>query len=75
MRTMLVLVGLALIAVVFLMTIGMVSIDGGRLPTVALRGGEAPRVDVGRIDVGTTERTVEVPRVAVRRANETAPAQ
>lgn len=69
MRTFLVLIGLALVVVIFLMSIGMISIDGGRLPSVAVQAGQAPKVDVGSIDVGTTNKTVQVPVIDVRKAD------
>lgn len=75
MRALLVLLGLAVVVVIVLMSLGMISIDGGRLPRVAVEGGQAPKVDVGTIDVGTVNKTVQVPVVEVQRAdNATAPA-
>lgn len=70
MRALLVLVGLAAIVVIVLMSLGMISIDGGRLPRVAVQGGEAPKVDVGKIDVGTVNKTIEVPQVSVTKADQ-----
>jgi len=76
MRALLVLVGLAVVAVIVLMSLGMISLDGGRLPRVAVEGGQAPSVDVGRIEVGTVNKTVAVPVIDVQKAdNTTAPAR
>ncbi len=76
MRALLVLLGLAVVVVIGLMSLGMISIDGGRLPRVAVEGGQAPKVDVGTIDVGTVNKTVQVPVVEVKKADNTvAPAQ
>ena len=76
MRALLVLIGLAVVVVIVLMSLGMVSIGGGSLPTVQVQGGTAPKVDVGRIDVGTVNKTIAVPVVEVKKAdNATAPAQ
>ncbi|WP_082441821.1 hypothetical protein [Sphingomonas sp. Leaf33] len=76
MRALLVLLGLAVVVAIILMSLGMISIDGGRLPRVAVQGGQAPKVDVGTIDVGTVNKTVQVPVVEVKKADTTtAPAQ
>jgi len=76
MRALLILVGLAIVAVIALMMLGMISLDGGRLPRVAVQPGEAPKVDVGRIDVGTVNKTVAVPVIDVQTAdNAAAPAR
>lgn len=74
MRALLVLVGIAAIVLVVLMSLGMVSIDQTRpasLPRVSVEGGQAPKFDaeVGRIDIGTTNKTVEVPTIDVQRAD------
>ncbi len=69
MRALLVLLGLAAIVLVVLMTFRMISIDGGSLPTVRVEAGTAPKVDVGTIDVGTVDKTVAVPVIDVRRAD------
>lgn len=75
MRALLVLLGLAAIVLVILMSLGMVSIGGGSLPTVKVQGGSAPKVDVGRIDVGTVNKTIAVPDIAVERADNTTTAR
>ena len=69
MRALLVLVGLAAIVLVVLMSLGMVSIGGGTLPTVSVQGGTAPNVDVGRIEVGTVNKTIAVPSIDVQKAD------
>lgn len=75
MRAILVILGLAAIVVVVLMQLGLLSMSGGSLPSVAVQPGAAPKVDVGRVDVGTTTRTVEVPKIQVERADNAAAAQ
>jgi len=75
MRAILVILGLVAIAVVVLMQLGLLSMSGGSLPTVAVQPGAAPQVDVGRVDVGTTTRTVEVPKIQVEKADNAAAAQ
>jgi uncharacterized membrane protein (Fun14 family) len=66
MRTILVLVAIAVLALVVLMSLGMISIDQTR-PAVV----QAPefKADVGRIEMGTTNRTVEVPTLQVEKAD------
>ncbi len=73
MRTLLVLVGLAAVVLIILMSLGMVSIGGGSLPKVAVEPGTAPKVDVGRIDVGTVNKTVAVPTIQVEKADNASP--
>ena len=75
MRTLLVLVGLAAVVLIVLMSLGMVSIGGGSLPTVKVEAGTAPKVDVGTIDVGTVNKTVQVPVIDVKKADNAATAQ
>ena len=76
MRALLILLGLAAIVLIVLMSLGMVSVGGGSLPKVKVEAGTAPDVDVGTIDVGTVNKTVQVPTVDVTRAdNAAAPAQ
>ena len=63
------LIVLVLVAIAAVWT-GFVNLDGqaGQLPRVAVEGGRLPSVtaDVGRVEVGTTNTTVEVPRVETR---------
>lgn len=76
MRALLVLIGLAVVVLIVLMSLGMVSIGGGSLPRVHVEAGTAPKVDVGTIDVGTVNKTIAVPTVDVQRADNAAvPAQ
>ncbi len=68
MRALLVLVGLAALALVVAMSLGMISIDQTQtasLPSVKVDGGQAPefKAEVGRIGIGSTEKTVTVPTV------------
>jgi hypothetical protein len=78
---------LAIIVVIGIIAVatGYVDLHGksGSLPTVSVKGGEAPAVsaDVGSIDMGTknttvdvpkvetTKKTVQVPTIAVHKAN------
>jgi hypothetical protein len=79
MRALLVLLGIA--ALVFLagMATGFINIDQtqtAQLPRI--EGGQAPefKADVGRIDVGTQTKTVEVPTIQVQKPSATpSPAQ
>jgi hypothetical protein len=60
---------LAILVVIGIIAVatGYVDLHGksGSLPTVSVKGGEAPAVsaDVGSIDVGTRNATVDVPKV------------
>jgi len=72
MRAILVLLGVAALIVAALMTFGFIGIDQTQtaaLPQVRVEGGQAPKfdVDVGKVDVGTVNRTVEVPAIKVER--------
>lgn len=72
MRTLLALLGLVVIVVVVLMAFGFINLDQtrqGQLPSVSVQGGQAPafRADVGSVDVGTENKTVQVPTVAVNK--------
>ncbi len=68
MRALLVLLGLAVVVLIVLMSLGMISLEGGKLPSVAVKPGTAPQVDVGRIDVGSVNKTVAVPTIDVEKA-------
>ena len=65
MRTLLVILGLVALILVVLMSLGMVSIDQTR-PAVV----QAPefKADVGKVELGTTNKTVEVPTLQVEKA-------
>ncbi|MGN7160678.1 hypothetical protein [Sphingomonas sp. SAFR-052] len=72
MRAILVLLGVAALIVAALMSFGFIDLNQTRaaaLPNVRLEGGQTPKfdVDVGKVDVGTVNRTVEVPAVKVER--------
>ncbi|MBB5699013.1 hypothetical protein [Sphingomonas yantingensis] len=66
MRTILVALGLAALILAGLMVTGMVSIDQTR-PAVV----QAPKfkADVGKVELGTTNKTVEVPTLQVEKAD------
>ncbi len=77
MRTLLVLVGIAALVILAGMATGFINIDQtqtAQLPR--LEGGQTPafKADVGKIDLGTERKVIEVPRVAVEKPGE-APAQ
>ena len=67
MRFLLALVGLAALVVVALVSFGMLKIDtkSGSLPSVSVNGGKAPEVtaNMATIELGTTNKTIEVPTV------------
>lgn len=73
MRGILILLGIVALVVIALLSLGMISFDQERaaqLPSVTIEGGQAPKfdVDVGRVDVTTTNKTVEVPTLQVEKA-------
>ena len=69
MRAILAIVGLAAVVLVILMSLGMVNLNmrSGALPEVKLEGGKAPAVkaDVGDVDMGYTNKTIQVPTVVM----------
>lgn len=67
MRTLLAILGVVVLVVVVLMSLGMVSIDQTRPAVVQAPEFEA---DVGRIELGTTNKTVEVPTLEVEKVRE-----
>lgn len=72
MRAILVLLGVAALIVAALMTFRFIAIpqtQSGAMPTVKVEGGRAPKfdVEVGKVDVSTVNRTVEVPAIEVER--------
>jgi hypothetical protein len=74
MRTIFMLVGLVAFVLALLMLFGLISVGGARLPTVEVQGGQAPNIDVGTVDVGSENKTIQVPTLDVQRAdNTTAP--
>ena len=73
MRALLVLLGIAALVILAGMATGFINIDQtqtARLPRI--EGGQAPefKADVGKIDVGTERKTIEVRSVDVRKPSE-----
>ncbi|WP_294320421.1 hypothetical protein [uncultured Sphingomonas sp.] len=73
MRAFLGILGLLVLVVAALMifqVIGIPQTQQGALPQVKIEGGQVPKfdVEVGKVDVGTVNRTVEVPTVKVEKA-------
>ncbi|HEU4961337.1 MAG TPA: hypothetical protein VFT56_13135 [Sphingomonas sp.] len=80
MRTLLVILGLIIIVLVVLMALGFINIDQtrqGQMPSVQVQGGQAPafQADVGSVDVGSANKTVQVPTVSVTKPGENATGQ
>lgn len=77
MRALLILIGLAALAVVILMSLGLLKLDttAGTLPSVSVQGGEAPKVkaDMATISLGTENKTVDVPTVGTTEKTITVP--
>ena len=79
MRTLLILVGVAALVILAGMASGFINIDQtqtAQLPRI--EGGQAPefKADVGKIDVGTEQKVIEVPKVEVQKpAADPTPAQ
>jgi len=80
MRGLLVLIGLIAIAVVVLMSLGMLKITqstSGSLPSVAfdMKGGKLPEIkaETGSVGIGTTNTTVNVPTVEMKNTTVTLP--
>ena len=70
MRALLVLVGIAALVIVAGMATGFINIDQTKTAQLPrLEGGQAPafKADVARIDVGTENKTIEVPKVDVQK--------
>jgi hypothetical protein len=67
MRFLLGLIGLAALVLIALLSFGLITINGkpGALPTVKVEGGKAPEVsaNMATINIGTENKTVEVPTV------------
>lgn len=73
MRAILVLLGIVVLVLVVLLALGFISLDQtqrAEAPRIRVEGGQAPefKVDVGKVDVTTTNRTVEVPQLQVEKA-------
>jgi len=79
MRAILILIGLAALVVVGLMSFGLLKLNAspGTLPSLHVEGGSAPKVDadMGKIVVGTENKTIAVPTVKVDRPAENSTAQ
>jgi hypothetical protein len=73
MRAILVLLGIVALVAIVLLSFGFISLDqtqSAQAPRIRVEGGQAPefKVDVGKVDVTTTNRTVEVPQLQVEKA-------
>ncbi len=71
MRALLISVGLAALVIVGAWSLGLVSIDQSkvaRAPSVTVEGGQAPEftVNTAKIELGTENRTIEVPTVGTQ---------
>jgi hypothetical protein len=79
MRTLLVLVGIAALVILAGMATGFINIDQTRTAQLPrIEGGQAPefKADVGKIDLGTEKKVIEVPKVEVQKPGaEPTPAQ
>lgn len=76
MRAILVLLGVAALALLAAMALGLVRLDQTQVAELPrLEGGQAPKfnVDAAKINVGTKEQTVEVPDISVQKPGEAAP--
>lgn len=77
MRGLLVLLGLVALACVVLMSVGMlqVTFPAGWMPSVSFnaQGGKLPKVTTGTVEVGTTNKTVQVPKVEMTNTTVTLP--
>jgi hypothetical protein len=78
MRIILVLIGLALLAVVVLVSMGMIRIEqqqGAMLPRVDVDGGQLPKfkAETGSVGIGTENETVQVPVVEMTNKTVTVP--
>jgi hypothetical protein len=77
MRGLLVLIGLIALAVVVLMSMGMMTVNwpAGSMPSVAvdINGGKLPEVKTGTVGVGTTNTTVALPTVEMKNTTVTLP--
>jgi hypothetical protein len=80
MRAILVLIGLLALAVVVLMSVGMLRIEqqqGATMPKITFnaQGGQLPKfkAETGSIGLGTTNTTVELPTVEMKNTTVTLP--
>lgn len=69
MRAVVTILAIVVVIAIIAVATGFVNLHGqsGSMPTVAVEGGALPSVkaDVGSIDVGTKNQSVEVPKVSV----------
>ncbi|ODP38686.1 hypothetical protein [Sphingomonas turrisvirgatae] len=69
MRAILAIIGLAVIVILAMAWLGMINLNlrSGALPEVKVEGGKAPAVqaDVGKVDMGYTNKTIQVPTVVM----------
>jgi len=80
MRGILVLIGLAAVAVVVLMSLGMLRVEqqqGATLPSITFdaKGGQMPKfkAETGTVGIGTTNTTVQLPNVEMKNTTVTLP--
>ena len=80
MRGILVLIGLAAVAVVVLMSLGMLRVEqqqGATLPSITFdaKGGQLPKfkAETGTVGIGTTNPTVQLPTVEMKNTTVTLP--
>lgn len=76
MRALLVLLAIALLVVIALLSLGFINIDQTQtaaLPSIKVEGGQAPefKADVGKVELGTRNETVELPTLSVEKAGNT----
>lgn len=69
MRTILAILGLAVVVLLVMAWLGMINLNlqSGSLPQVKVEGGQAPAVkaDVGEVGMGYTNKTIQVPTVVM----------
>lgn len=80
MRGILVLVGLAAVAVVVLMSLGMLKIEqqqGASMPSISFNaeGGQLPKfkAETGSVGIGSSNKTVELPTLEMKNTTVTLP--
>ncbi len=75
MRGILILVGLLALIAVVLMYSGLLNVQTapGEMPKIKVEGGQLPKVkaETGSIDLTTENKTIEVPKVEVKKADGT----
>lgn len=78
MRALLILVGLAALAVLGAWSLGLINIDQSKValaPALKMEGGQAPEftVNMAKIEIGTENKTIEVPTVGTTTRTITVP--